>query len=138
MIVTLARAWQKPRGLLLDVAPACVCLVALFWMGLVPLDSLPGPDFELKDKAWHLAAFGGLAGLLARAVAHFGRQWLLAARDACLAGAVLGGLLELLQSLTRYRSPDWADFLADSLGAGLAYLVLRAIARAAASPALEA
>ncbi len=132
MIVALARAWQRRRGVWLDVAPACVCLVVLFWLGLVPLDSLPGPDFELKDKLWHLAAFGGLSGLLARAVAHFGRAALLAARDAALAGALLGGLLEVLQGLTRYRSPGWADFLADSLGAGLAYLVLRALAFAAA------
>jgi len=41
----------------------------------------------------------------------------------------------VLQGLTRYRSPDWADFLADSLGAGLAYLLLRATAVAAAPPA---
>jgi len=136
MIGQLARAWQKSRGLLLDVAPALVCLIALFWAGLVPLDSLPGPDFELKDKVWHLLAFGGLSGLLARAIAHFGRDALLAARDAAFTGAALGGLLELLQSLTRYRSPDWADFAADSLGAALAYLMQRAIAWAAAPRAV--
>lgn len=138
MMAAFARAWQRPRGLLIDVAPAGVCLIALFWAGLVPIDSLPGPDFELKDKFWHLVAFGGLAGLLSRAVAHFGRESLLAARDASLAGAALGGLLELLQGLTRYRSPDWADFLADSLGAGMAYLMLRALARAAAPRAVGA
>jgi VanZ family protein len=132
MIAALARAWQKRRGLLLDVAPACVYVVVLFWAGLVPLKSLPGPEFELKDKAWHLMAFGGLSGLLARALTHFGRDALLAARDAALVGVALGGLLELLQGLTPYRSPDWADFVADSLGAGLSYLVLRAIATAAA------
>jgi VanZ family protein len=133
MIAALARAWQKPRGLLLDVAPAALCLVVLFWAGLVPLESLPGPDFELKDKAWHLLAFGGLSGLLARAIAHFRRDALLAARDAALVGVALGGLLELLQGLTPYRSPDWADFVADSLGAALAYLLLRVI-DAAATP----
>jgi VanZ family protein len=138
MIAALARAWQKPRGVLLDVAPACLFLIVLFWLGLIPLDSLPGPEFELKDKLWHLAAFGGLAGLLARAVGHFGRQWPLAARDSALAGALLGGLLEILQGFTRYRSPDWADFLADSLGAGLAYLALRAIGWAAAPRAVGA
>jgi VanZ family protein len=138
MIAAIARAWQKPRGLLLDVAPACVFLVVLFWAGLVPLKSLPGPEFELKDKAWHLAAFGGLSGLLARALGYFGHETLRAARDAALTGVALGGLLELLQGLTPYRSPDWADFVADSLGAGLAYLLLRGIDWAAAPRALGA
>jgi VanZ family protein len=138
MMAALARAWQKPRGLLLDVAPACVCLIVLFWAGLIPLDSLPGPDFELKDKVWHLAAFGGLSGLLSRSVAYFGRSPLQAARDASLAGIALGGLLELLQSLTGYRSSDWADFLADSLGALLAYLLLRVLDAAAAPRAASA
>ncbi|HYQ16453.1 MAG TPA: VanZ family protein [Polyangiaceae bacterium] len=127
MMAALARAWQKPRGVLLDVGPAVAYLLVLFWAGLIPLKSLPGPDFALADKAWHLAAFGGLAGLFARSVAHFGRPSLLAARDAALAATALGGLLEILQGFTAYRSPDWADFLADSLGTALAYGVLRAI-----------
>lgn len=127
----LGRIWQKPRGWLFDCVPAVAYLAVLFWMGLVPLQSLPGPDFELKDKAWHLLAFGGLAALCARAIAHFGRPPQLAARDAALSAMLLGGLLELLQSLTRYRSPDWADFLADSLGAAIAYAVLRALHGAA-------
>lgn len=138
MIAAFARAWQKPRGVSLDVVPALVFLVVLFWAGLVPLKSLPGPEFELKDKVWHLAAFGGLSGLLARALRYFGRETSLAARDAALAGVALGGMLELLQGLTPYRSPDWADFVADSLGAGLAYLLLRAMDWAAAPRALGA
>lgn len=127
MMRALARAWQKPRGLLVDVAPALLYLAVLFWMGLVPLKSLPGPDFELKDKVLHLLAFGGLAGFVARALAHFGRSLPLAARDAAWAAALLGGALELLQGLTPYRSADWADFVADSLGAALAYVTLRAL-----------
>lgn len=135
MIAWLARAWHKRRGPLLDVAPAGLYLVALFYSGLIPLQSLPGPDFELKDKFWHLIAFGGLAGLLARAVAHFGRSALVASRAGAACSVALGGLLELLQSRTSYRSADWADFLADSLGAGLAYLVLRLLDAAAPRPA---
>jgi VanZ family protein len=127
----LARAWQKPRGLGLDVVPAAVALVVMFWAGLIPLDSLPGPDFELNDKVWHLVAFGGLAGLLSRAAVHFGRPQLLAARDAALCATALGGVIELLQSLSPFRSADWADFLADSLGTALAYGVLRGLNAAA-------
>lgn len=129
----LAAAWEKPRGLLLDVLPACAYLAALFWFGLTPLDHLPGPDFALLDKLWHAGAFGGLAGLLARTLRFAGRSPLAAAQQASLASAALGGVLELLQSFTAYRSADWADFAADALGVALAYGVLRGL-HAAARP----
>jgi len=133
MMAAFARAWQKPRGFLLDVGPALLYLAVLFWFGLTPLKSLPGPQFALQDKAWHLVAFGGAAALLARSLGHWGRKALPAARDAAAAAISLGGLLELLQSLTAYRSADWADFVADSLGAGLAYVTLRKLHAAATS-----
>jgi glycopeptide antibiotics resistance protein len=128
----LGRAWQKRRGLALDVAPAVLALACMFWLGLVPIDSLPGPDFELADKMWHFIAFGGLTALLARALCYFGRAPLVAAREATAASAALGGMLEVLQSFTRYRSADLGDLLADTLGALAAYLVLRALSLAAA------
>ena len=131
-MAALARGWQKRRGIGLDVAPALVALGLMFWFGLTPLASLPGPQFELVDKVWHLVAFGGLAGLLSRAIVYFGHGALQAAREASLIAITLGALLEGLQSLTRYRSADWADFLADTLGVALAYAVLRGLDVAAA------
>ena len=127
----LGRAWQRPRGPALDVAPAVFALAVMGWAGLIPLKSLPGPDFLFADKVWHFVAFGGLAGLLSRALAHFGRSALVAARDAALLATILGGVLEILQSFTAYRSADWADFVADALGTTLAYGVLRALNTAA-------
>lgn len=128
----LARIWQRRRGVWLDVLPALLYLGVLFWAGLIPLQQLPGPDFKMVDKVWHLGAFGGLAALLARSLAYFGRPAPLAARDAALSSGFLGALLEVLQSFTPYRSADWADLLADVLGALLAYFVLRLLARGAA------
>jgi VanZ family protein len=55
----------------------------------------------------------------------------LAAREASLVAITLGGLLELLQSFTAYRSADWADLAADALGVVLAYGALLALDRAA-------
>jgi VanZ family protein len=107
------------------MVPALAYLAVLFWFGLTPLRSLPGPDFELADKVWHAAAFGGLALLLSRAALHVGRRGEGAARVGALASALLGGALEVLQSLTRYRSADVADFAADAFGAALIYVVLR-------------
>ena len=131
-MTALARAWQQRRGLGLDVAPAVGALGLMFYFGLTPLTSLPGPEFELADKVWHLVAFGGLAGLMSRAATYFGHDAQRAARLASLAAVALGALLEVLQSFTRYRSADWADFLADALGVALAYVVLRGLDVAAA------
>lgn len=127
----LGRIWHAPRGILLDLTPAVLYFGLLFWAGLIPLESLPGPDFALADKMWHLIAFGGLAALLARVVRHFRRPALQAAAIGAGASALLGGAQELLQSLTAYRSADAGDFAADALGALLAYVGLRALARAA-------
>lgn len=124
-MTALGRLWLRPRGRLLDVLPAVAYLAVLFWFGLTPLQSLPGPDFELADKVWHAGAFGGLAALLARLSLQLGRREEGAARFGALASAILGGALELLQSLTQYRSADLADFAADALGAALAYVALR-------------
>src|SRR5690349_9186445 len=129
-MAALARAWQKPRGFWLDVAPAVLYFAALFWFGLTPLKKLPGPEFALVDKVWHAAAFGGLSGLLARVLVYLGRAPLAAVRDAVLGSVALGGLLEVLQSFTAYRSADVVDFIADGLGAALAYAVLRGLYQA--------
>jgi VanZ family protein len=131
VIVAVAKTWQRRRGWGLDIAPSVVALGAMFWFGLTPLKALPGPQFELVDKVWHLVAFGGLAGLLARAFAHFGSQPAAAARSAAATAVALGGLIEVLQSFTPYRSADWADLAADALGAVLAYAALRGLAAAA-------
>jgi VanZ family protein len=125
----LGRAWHTPRSFVVDLLPAALYLALLFWAGLIPLKSLPGPDFELADKMWHLIAFGGLATLLSRVLRHFGRSVLESIAVAASASALLGGLLELLQSLTQYRSADFADLAADALGAALAYVVLRWLAK---------
>jgi len=130
-MTAIARGWQKRRGIGLDVAPALLALGLMFWLGLTPLDSLPGPQFELVDKVWHLMAFGGLAGLLSRSIMYLGHGALLAARAASLISVTLGAVLEILQSFTRYRSADWADFLADAIGVALAYAVLRGLDAAA-------
>jgi VanZ family protein len=132
-MTALARAWYAPRGVLYDYLPALLYLTALFAFGLMPMKSLPGPNFALADKAWHLLAFAGLAVLLSRVALHLRRPALQAARLGALLSAALGGALELLQSLTRYRAAELADLLADALGAGLAYLALRALAHAAAA-----
>jgi len=124
-MAALGELWRKPRGFGVDVAPALLYVVALFWFGLTPLDHLPGPEFRFADKVWHFLAFALLALLLARALRHWGRRLAVAGRDAALASAGMGALLEALQSLTTFRSAELADLVADALGALAAYFVLR-------------
>jgi VanZ family protein len=127
-MAALAELWRKPRGFAVDVAPALLYVAALFWFGLTPLKSLPGPEFGFADKVWHFLAFAVLAVLLARAIWHWGRKLALANRDGALVSSGLGALLEVLQSFTAYRSAELADLVADGLGALAAYFVLRRLA----------
>lgn len=126
------RLWVKPRGPWVDVLPAVLYLLVLFWFGLTPLEKLPGPDFALADKVWHAVAFGGLALLLARVALFFGRPAPRAAWLGAAAATALGGALEVLQSFSPFRSADFADFVADALGAALVLGALRALGTAAA------
>ncbi len=73
-----------------------------------PTQHLPSTGW---DKANHALAFAGLAVL--------GLAAYLARAARVLAGLLaFGALIEVLQSLTGYRTAEWFDLLAD--GAGLA------------------
>lgn len=94
--------------------------LAVVWYGIgvmlllavAVLSLMPVPSTGVNDKLSHLVTYFLLAGWFA----------LLAAKRATLiwivAGvAAYGGLLELLQAMTPYRQAEWADLLANSLGA---------------------
>lgn len=127
-MATLVELWRKPRGFVIDVLPTLLFLLVLFAAGLAPMSRLPGPEFRFVDKVWHLAAFAALAGLLTRTLAHWGRPLARATRDGALVSAAFGALLEILQSMTGFRSAELADLIADALGALLAYALLRRLA----------
>lgn len=77
-----------------------------------------------SDKIVHVALFGGLAGLWWWALRPLPRGRSLAL---CAGVALYGGLLELLQTLTPYRTGDWLDFAADAAGAAAAAVVALAL-----------
>jgi VanZ family protein len=96
---------------------------------LVTLAPLPsgGPDAPGLDKVVHVVLFGGLtvalfAGGIMPSIA--------AAFAITMAGA---GAIEGLQYAVGYRSPEWLDFFAGTVGAFLAAVTLawRASARRA-------
>jgi len=85
-------------------------------LSLLPL----GPEAPTLgwDKANHMTAFALLALLGCRAYpAHV---------PTVLTGLLAyGGLIEILQSFTAYRTAEWADLLADALGLPLGWVVAR-------------
>ena len=95
--------------------------IAVAVLCLIPIpQGAEGAAPPESDKLAHVLLFGGLALLWWRVLP---RRWLLVS-----AGVTLyGGLMELLQALTPYRSCDLMDFLADGLGVALA-LVLAMLA----------
>ncbi len=98
-----------------------LALAAVLVLSLLPTASLPPVDTGW-DKADHALAWLGL-GLLGLA-AWPGRA------AAVLAGLVaFGGLVECLQGLTGYRYAEWADLLADAIGAAAAGLLHAALRR---------
>lgn len=90
--------------------------VVVMVLSLSPLE--PDAPSLGWDKANHMAAFTLLALLGCRAYpSHTG---------IVLAGLLAyGGLIEVLQSFTGYRSAEWADLLADALGLPLGWVVAR-------------
>ncbi len=85
---------------------------AMLLLAVAALSLMPMPSTGVNDKLSHLVTYFGLAGW-------FG---LLAGNRSALAwtlAAVIayGGLIELLQAMTSYRQAEWADMLANSLGA---------------------
>lgn len=85
---------------------ATVITIACLW----PLRELPGPDLPWTDKGYHAVAFGCLMWWFAVALPR--ARWPTAAL--CVVG--LGVAIELAQAWVPYRSPSFADVVADALG----------------------
>lgn len=100
--------WSFAWGLL-----AFVFIASLIPMP-APLTHLP-PGF---DKYEHIAAYGSLSFYFGQLISRFKLHLRYA-----LALFGMGALLEVLQGLTSYRSPDWYDLAANSIGVLLGLLL---------------
>lgn len=96
-----------------------ICSLVIIILSLAPIGAPEvASDVPFFDKWAHFVMYGGLSFLLFLESHEFLTLPLsiLLLLYACL----LGGLMELGQAyLTTYRSGEWLDFLADSVGAGL-------------------
>lgn len=98
---------------------------AIIYLSLMPVPETELEDVPLIDKWAHLCMYGGLSGLvwLEYLRAHETiRRWELVLR-AVIFPILLSGCMELAQAYcTTYRSGDWLDMIANSLGVALGAL----------------
>lgn len=112
---------------------ACTWLLvaAIVFLSLYPLGGVEPPiDVPLADKWAHMLMYGTLcAAFWAEHLMKHGRPaGLRAVAGGLLLPVALGGMMELAQAwLTTYRSGDWMDFLANTIGALLANAAVLAV-----------
>ena len=87
---------------------------------LMPIEDPPLKDVRFIDKWTHIVLFGTICAVLALEMGiNRCRRWLWFAP---ILATLLGGLVELMQAnLTTYRSGEWLDFVADTVGAVIVY-----------------
>ena len=91
------------------------------WESVMAVPSV-GPPWLSFDKLAHFSVFGLLATAIAR-MDRAGRWPLLRALWAVILVSLYGMGIEFLQSLTPVRSMEYADWVADTLGAGTAVIL---------------
>jgi VanZ family protein len=99
------------------LAAGWLLIFLIAYVSLIP--SPPSPmRFLHADKLEHLITYALLMGWFCQIYAtRWQRLWL------ALACIAYGGIIELLQGWSGYRSADWMDLLADSLGVALGWLL---------------
>ncbi len=93
-------------------------LAFVFIASLIPM---PAPLTHLPqgfDKYEHIAAYGSLSFYFGQLLSRFKLHLRYAVALFCV-----GALLEVLQGLTWYRSPDWYDLAANSIGVAVGVLL---------------
>lgn len=93
-----------------------ICTLAITILSLAPIGAPEvAQDVPFFDKWAHFVMYGGLSFLLFYETK---TRSLLLASALLLYACLLGGLMEIGQAtLTTYRSGEWLDFVADSIGA---------------------
>ena len=89
-------------------------LGVLLLLAVAALSLMPVTDTGVNDKLSHLVTYFMLAGWFSMLA---GKRSVLVATFAAV--VAYGGLIELLQAMTPHRQAEWADLLANSLGAAI-------------------
>lgn len=105
-----------------------LCIFAVWLLSLLRFSDLPElDDVPFADKWTHMVMYGGTCSILwlEHLIKHRGQYHIKKLLIyAVVAPDLMSGLLELLQEYaTNYRSGDWWDFLANTVGVILAALL---------------
>lgn len=103
------------------VIEVLICTAIILYFGTLRIPHFRGDELLSHDKILHSIAFGGQALVLYRCLCvlfprHSHSAWALVAIGYA---TLLGAILEILQSMLPYRSMEYADLLADFIGAVL-------------------
>ena len=99
--------------------PFSLICVALIWMLCFDTtEGMPNVSIPNIDKLVHFAMYFGTCSTIwwerLKATGREDFRWLVC--FAIIAPILMSGVIEILQSQTIYRSGDWADLLANSIG----------------------
>ena len=105
----------------MHVVPALLYTFAIFYGGMSHPPSLDGANVVGMDKVLHACAFGFMQLVVLRAVRYEGSKLSFSGQNrlAFVLVCAVGGILELVQMTTTYRSAELLDFVADAVGAGI-------------------
>jgi VanZ family protein len=97
----------------------------IFWVNGRPLPEIPGPDIPYLDKALHIVTYAILSLLWYLAIRTNGpaRSFRSAALAAFMLTAAYGLTDEYHQSRVDARTSDLFDWVADSVGAAIVWLI---------------
>lgn len=120
--MSLARRWWNSPWAL---APALLYWGCAFYFGSITSDPLPVLTFSWKDKLVHFFAFGFMQRTHVWALRYLSAhhtQGLLTSEkgiswSAWGTASATGALLEIWQAFLPHRAAEWADLVANTLGA---------------------
>ncbi len=107
-----------------------LCVAAVWYLSLYRVEPPKVELFSWFDKLVHFCMYGAISTLVwfEHWRAHTKTQRSHAAFAAIVCPIAMGGLVELAQAyLTTYRSGDWMDFLANSIGVCAASVIAWAV-----------
>mgnify|MGYP000968183237 FL=1 len=104
-----------------------LCILIIWILCFIPIPETPLDNISMIDKWTHLVMYGGTCGViwLECIVKHKKVKWNKMIILTLAAPIFMGGLIEILQKYCTggMRSGEWSDFLADTIGVVLAFII---------------